>query len=432
MWDIIFELLGINDDLLNRGRILYWRVIARSIIALLLLLLIGSLANYCGWKGLDLLIAFALGVAGVTLALYPDALLYTAELGILSGLINTPPTVEQEVRRFLSGYFQAAAKLLFWISGIFFILGTISIEENPWVVLGILAAATVIFSYVVGYNPKMVIARRVVYAYACFMLVMLIFSLVPRHSWIRTTGIDVKGFFASTPTEVGVSDVRKEEELGRQSKNAKILKVLQRKVAQGGGKPLNEILSPEELAKFKELEKEVTDRSLGKGLSTLFERREAQAATKKEEPPTPPPPAQQQLAAMPAPPPPAPLPPTIVAPKPLPPEHKVPDWKLTEEDMDGGVYHIRNLRCTVKFSADRETVTIRMQHGNWYLFKGKRVGERKYEGTWRDEFPRDQYYYWGHFGIEFAEDTQSAYGWKTIRDDSYNRIKTTFQYDPMP
>jgi|GEM_PF-1165960 len=378
MMDLINALLGFNAAIINRGRVAWIRVVIRSIIVLLILLLIGSITNYLGWKGLSLFSAFALGIAGIALALRPEGFVYATELGILSGIASQSETVRQDVRSFLELYARTAAKLLFWISGIFFILGTISIEENPWAVLGILAAVIVICSYVIGYNPKLVIARRVVYGYTCLMLVMLIFSLIPRHSFIRWVGIDVKGFFASTEAEIGVSRVEKAEQERIEEARKTFLGGIERKVRRNGLRSL----SKEDLELYQKLEKERDERSLSKKVSSFFEQKKAEA--KGAPPPTPLPPVPDRIAVLPAAPVPPPTPPVAV-----PKQIRAPEWELCEEVPDPygpGPTKTREkcMPVRVHFTPSYNQVVIVLKETAETIYEGFQKDEEKgvFEGHW--------------------------------------------------
>lgn len=419
---LLEEVLGLGDDALKEARRIHAFYVSKIIVGFLLLLATAVFFNYIGWPGFSLWAALSLTGFYLFLATRPEP--WLVALGLIEISKKEVETTEDEKKAgkgnrkpIKETYIRPAFQALFWLAVILLVISKISVKANPQAVLTGLVAAIIIISYVIGFEVKFAIARRLLYAFACVMMIV---------SLLQVSGLDM---FTSNPTEIGVSNIESKAEKARQERNAKMLRVIEIKAEQSGGKPLDEVLSPEELQLFVNLSKQRDARSLKSKLSSLFEHREAKAALA----PPPPPPLplkEKRTAVLPATPPP-PQTPIVVTPNPLPPpEHKVPDWKVTEEGVNYGVFHKMTLRSTVEFSRDRETVTIHQQYGNWYIFKGKRVGKFRYEGTWQDEFPRDQYYYWGEFGIEFAPDMQSACGWKTTRDDADNRVKTVWEYIP--
>jgi hypothetical protein len=405
----------------------YESYVPKLVFGALLLLFFGWIFKLIGLNFMNLILSILLGASGIVLFLNPAFLEAITGLGALSGALKVPETIAQEVPEALKKYARFAAAACFWFSAVFLTLWQFSIDENPWGLWPVVAAGMVIVFYTIWKKKKPWVVAWAMYALAILIVIYNLLACIPSRTWVRITGHDVKGFFSGTAAETGVDTF----EAAQRAQDEKAKEIFMAEMTRRAKRGIRlEDMPKDDQVLYQKIKQERDDRSLPNALSKMFEHREAQAAPTKPEPPPPPPPP-MRVADLPVPTPPPPAPPPVAAPKPLPrPEHKVPDWKVTEwGSVYGRSQNPRVTRSEVKFSADREKVTLRRQDGYWFVFKGVRVGERTYRGTWQQENPYNRDYYWGEFEIEFADDWESAESWRTIQNNP-TKIRSTWEHIP--
>jgi hypothetical protein len=415
MFEYIRELLGLADDELDEVRDLHAFWVPKIVVGLDLLLLVGFFLNLGGLMWVNLVFAWIVASAMIILATRPEGPVIATSLGALSGATQEPQTVPQQLKEFLKLYAQWSAGVLFWTSGILFLLGTIPVEENPGGALVILVAAIVISSYVIYKKKELSITSWIIYVYAIFMIITLLFSLVPGHTWLHYTGYDPKGIFTANPTEVRINKIKTKAEKARQAENDKILRVMERKAEQSGGKPLDEVLTPDELELFVKLSKQSDARSWRKKLSEVSwpswpSRAEAKIEPKPEpvvkyQPP--------QVAELPVTPPRQPY----ADPKPRSTLVSILEWELSEEIP--GWAPTRH-RVKIFFHKDFREIVIERVDGATTIYNGFRdnLEQGEFEGHWVIQAPnyRDGS---GKFYFKFAnpdnpQKWEYARGWRII------------------
>ncbi|MCX6763250.1 MAG: hypothetical protein NTZ97_00740 [Candidatus Moranbacteria bacterium] len=207
MLNIIIALFGLTRDAMLPLRRIYFRIIVRTFIAIIILTIIGWLINIAGLPGLNILFFLILLTTAVIVAFMPDSLAVTLAAGIVSGIAEEPETIEDEVKSFSKAYMKAACEITFWISIAFFFLGTMSFQERPSAFFLIVSALAVIG--LVSYKLDIVgrLGWKVVLYYAVIVLMVNILGLIPGYIWVKVTGHNPVSTFSISNTEKNISTI---------------------------------------------------------------------------------------------------------------------------------------------------------------------------------------------------------------------------------
>lgn len=206
MLNLILALLGLSEIALNSARRIHARL-SGIIFILIAVILIGFGLNLVGLKGINLIFSLVFTAATIIFWTRPDNLVIIAGTGAGLGAVlnNIPRGIIYSMRK----YFSFLGHILLWGSIITLFLGTLSFRENPMAFVGIIAALLVIKLAAYMWNFGFTMYKHIIYYYAVIMFLAFTVSLVPGHTWIKITGLDIKGMLGASETEVALSEFEK-------------------------------------------------------------------------------------------------------------------------------------------------------------------------------------------------------------------------------
>lgn len=191
MNNFLLAFLGIHAAIMNRGRIIYARIIPPAIIISSLFFMIGFGFNFAGSKGINLFFSLILVIMTIACSLRAEVIVNLFFASIISGIIQTPQTMPEEIKKFFSWYTGLIGQVLLWNSIVFFFLGTINVKGHIGAFVGILTAVVLLqliqSIWKIGIEANW--GKKFVYYYALVMLFAFVCSLF---------------FSGATNTDVGI------------------------------------------------------------------------------------------------------------------------------------------------------------------------------------------------------------------------------------
>src|SRR3989344_212315 len=171
MIEIILEILGLGNDTLNRIRDSHARVVARTLI-LTVLAVFGAYWLHRWHMGIiDVIISLALLVVGLIIVFRPEPIGATTLWGIASGTLKTPETIGEETKKSFKFGYALAGKVLFYLSFVFFLIGTFPVPITfPWFCV-ILAGGLIIAVGVFSWNIVGVLFRNFAFTYIFLVII---------------------------------------------------------------------------------------------------------------------------------------------------------------------------------------------------------------------------------------------------------------------
>lgn len=237
---IILILLGLESQAgaaatkysITRANLIYYRLVRYFFIALVIIAL-GFVCNIIELKGVNLLFSIIFTIVAIIFATRPINLAVIAGLGAVIETLKEDASLTIGAEKFLRYYYSAFLYVLLYGSIILYFLGTLSFRENPWAFVGITASVMLLLLISTAWNFGLKMSKKIIFLYACTMLVLYTFSLVPRATWIKITGYDLKTLASLSETETTLSEVEQTERRAEEKGAVKKLKKIQGKIERG-------------------------------------------------------------------------------------------------------------------------------------------------------------------------------------------------------
>lgn len=233
MIDIILAVLGLSGPILNQARRIHARVIARSILILAAIAILGYFLNLFGYKEINIVLALVLQIVSVIIMTRPEAILTALGLGAAAGIAAPSQTWLTGIRAATIEYLRYYGYVLIWESTVLFILGTLPLEESKGAILVIAVGGILVGLLTAVCKIGNVIVYKLIYYYACAMICLSFLSLIPSYMWIQYTTYDVRGFFVASEADVELNREEKKISSAEDERDARILKIIGEKKRNG-------------------------------------------------------------------------------------------------------------------------------------------------------------------------------------------------------
>ncbi|MFH1233294.1 MAG: hypothetical protein V1649_01425 [Patescibacteria group bacterium] len=242
----------------------WYNVFIGIVLACIGVVFLGFLCNIAGVKGINILFSIAFAAIVLVLHFKPITIAIVAVAGAVEEALRNNSALSEGAEKFLKIYMSLLHNVLLWGSIIFFFLGHVSFKENPWALVVIITTIFLLQLIFIVWKIGGNFYKKIVYGSAMFILITSILSLIPRETWIKITGCDLKGAVSVSKAEKSLAQIERVEKEKADEAISDQLKAIGEKIKHG------ETLTVDEKAFLEEQKSQRNEKKLWRQIANAF------------------------------------------------------------------------------------------------------------------------------------------------------------------